>query len=153
MNDLEKEIENLRYELTVTIPEEIQLALESGDWGDNSEFSEIVSRQHYTGIRLKQLIDRLNAHKLVDLKNIPKNTVGMGSLVTVYDAETRRNIKYKIISLEISDVDSDDFQEVTLNSPLGKALTDKKVGDEVIVYLPSGKVNLKIVSLLTIHEL
>jgi transcription elongation factor GreA len=153
MNDIEKEIEHLRYELSVTIPEEIQLALEAGDWGDNSEFSEIISRQYYTGIRLKQLIDRLNAHKLIDLKNISKNAVGMGSLVTVHNKESKKDITYKIISVELSDVDSGDYEEVTLNSPLGKALNNKQIGDDVVVYLPSGKVSLKIVKLLTIHEL
>lgn len=153
MNDLEKEIENLRHELVVTIPEEIQRALEAGDWGDNSEFSEVISRQTYTGIRLRQLIDRLHAHKLIDLKQIPRNKVGIGSLVTVYQKENKKTIKYKIISLEISNNEFEDYEEVTTNSPIGKALRDKEVDDECTVYLPSGKTHYKIVNLVTIHDL
>lgn len=153
MSDLEKEIELLRHELSVSIPAEIQLALEAGDWGDNSEFSEIISRQHYTGIRLKQLIDRLNACKLIDLKNIPRDRVGTGSLVTVHHKERNKNINYKVISVEISDIENSEYQEVTISSPLGKALYNKKIGDEFSVYLPSGKIHLKIVNLITIHEM
>jgi transcription elongation factor GreA len=152
MNPLEKEIERLKYELAVTFPEEIKNALELGDWGDNSEFSEIIARQNYTSIRLKQLIDRLNAYKSIDLKTISKDKIGLGSVIKVLHQQSNAITIYKIVAVEISDTENSEHEEVTVNSPIGKALYDKCVGDEVTVYLPSGKKTYKILEIKTVHD-
>jgi transcription elongation GreA/GreB family factor len=45
-DQLEKEIQELKFELSVSIPDEMQIAMESGDLRENSEFSEVLSRQY-----------------------------------------------------------------------------------------------------------
>lgn len=148
---IEQEIEKLRHELSVTIPEEIQIATEQGDLRENTEFSAAVARQHFVGVRLKQLVDRLKAYKSIDLSLIPKDKVGLGSVVKAKHVETNETVRFKIVMSDISEDDT--YIEVTLKSPIGKALQNKQVKDEVSVSLPHGKATYRILSITTIHDL
>lgn len=150
---LEQEIESLKHELSVTIPEEIQIASEQGDLRENTEFSSAVARQHFIGIRLKQLVERLNAYKSVDINKIPKDSIGLGSIVKARHLESKSLVHFKIVMNSISDTTDDKYIEVTLKSPIGKALYNKKVKDEVSVSLPLGHATYRILGITTIHDL
>jgi len=150
---LKQEIDRLKYELSVTIPQEMQSAAEMGDLKENSEFSEIVTRQQFAGIRLNQLIQRLTAYKQINLNRIPRDKVGMGSIITVYHVETDATKTFKLVLVEISNEEPPLYTEITVNSPVGKSLYNKSIGDDVIVLLPNGKATYKIVNLLTIHDI
>jgi transcription elongation factor GreA len=155
MNDreqLEQEINNLKYELSVTIPQEIQIAVEMGDLKENSEFSEITSRQQFAGIRLQQLLQRLSAYKNINLHLIPRDKVGIGSIITAYHLESQTTQVFKVVLAEISNDPSDKYIEITSSSPIGKSLYNKIIGESATVSLPNGKATYKILNLLTIHD-
>lgn len=152
-DQLEKEINKLKYELSVVIPNDIQTSIQLGDLAENSEFSEVLSRQHVTNIRLSQLVQRLNVCREFAERSIIPDVVDVGSLVRVACKETRQKNIFKLMVSEISDTVSDKFTEITLQSPLGKALRGKKIKDEVSVFLPSGKVTYKILDILTTDDL
>jgi transcription elongation factor GreA len=147
---LENEIDRLKYELSVTIPQEMQSAVEMGDLRENSEYTEIVTRQQFAGIRLAQLLQRLSAYKNINISLIPKNRVGMGSIITVYHHESDTTQVFKVVLAEISNEPSNAYTEITSSSPIGKLLYNKIVGEVATVPLPSGKATYKILNLLTI---
>ena len=149
---LENEIDRLKYELSVTLPQEMQDAVEMGELRDNSEYTEVVSRQQFAGIRLAQLQQRLSAYKNINIKHIPTDKVGMGSLITVYHVEQDTTKVFKMVFAEITDDISDVCTEITSNSPIGKSLYNKTINEQVTVPLPSGKATYKILELLTIHD-
>ena len=151
MNDLEKEIENIRYELAVTIPEELQNASYSGDILECSEYSEILSRQTFLSLRLSQLNKRLHDVNSVNIKHISKTTIGIGSTVTLECMGTASIKKIKLVSCEMLDI-SNSLGEVTLNSPMGKALYNKTVNDIIRIHAPMGVTSYKILSFSTIHD-
>jgi transcription elongation factor GreA len=150
---IESEIQKLKYELSVTIPEEIQTAIEQGDLRENSEFSTAITRQHFVGIRLHQLLERLTAYKSVDISLIPLDKVGLGSIVTVMDVHNEEVHVFKLVISEISDIYNDEYTEVTVKSPVGKALHNKSVNDLVSVQLPLHRRMYKITNIITIHNL
>lgn len=150
---LENEINELRYELSVTIPQEMQAAIESGDLKENSEFSDVLSRQYFASIRLKQLTERLNSCKAINLQNVSKTNVGIGSVVNVENLEDNKITTFKLISGELTDHINNEYEEVTLESPIGKTLYNKQVNDIAIVPLPKGKVTYKIIKIKTLHDL
>lgn len=150
---LENEINKLRHELSVTIPEDMRTAIEMGDLRENSEFSDVVTRQYFTSVRLKQLTDRLNSYKAVNLQNISKTNVGVGSIVKVKHIEENKTVLFKLVVGEITDELCGEYTEITLNSPIGKALYDKQVKDQVIATFPVGKATYKIVNIKTLHDL
>lgn len=151
-DNIEMEIQKLKFELSVTIPEEIQTAIEQGDLRENSEFSSAITRQHFVGIRLQQLLERLAAYKLIDISLIPVDKVGIGSVVTVNEIDTDASHIFKVVISEISDVFTEQYTEVTIKSPIGKALHGKSLNDIVSVQLPSCKRIYKIVNIVTIHN-
>lgn len=147
-----QELSKVKYELSVTIPQEMQTALDCGDLRENSEFSEIVSRQHVLSIRLQQLKDRLSKLETINLDEISKTSIGIGSLVKARNLDTDKIVYFKLLMSELSDTESTEYLEVTMNSPLGKALLNKNIKDEISVVYPKGKGRFRILNIKTIHD-
>jgi transcription elongation factor GreA len=67
----------------------------------------------------------------------------------VFDNTKNEEMVYKLVTSEESDVAAG---KISTTSPIGRALLNKNVGDEVIVISPNGKRELEILSLSTIHD-
>ena len=130
---LGREIEALTHELTVTLPQAIAQAVEMGDLRENSEYKAALERQQFVQARLGQLHHRLS--QLNDLANTetPTDRVGLGSRVTVLDLDSKETDTYMLVLAEMMDLEDG---HVSFASPLGRALVDRKVGDEVELRLP-----------------
>lgn len=151
MNELEKEIDQLRYELSVTIPDELKTASESGDLLENAEYSEIISRQNLLSIRLCQLTKRLYAMQHINLQSISRSSVGIGSIVELECNTTNKRLTVKLVSSEISNTVSL-IEEITINSPFGKAILNKVIDDIISVYTPTGVNKYTVLNFTTIHD-
>lgn len=143
------EAERLQHELNVTLPNEIRRAVEMGDLKENSEYKAALERQQFVQARLGQLHQRLSRLAQVDLSQIPTDRVGLGSRVVVQDERTGARETYNLI---FGDADEFDESQVTMSSPIGRALVGKGVGDEAILKLPAITRRLKILELTTMHE-
>jgi transcription elongation factor GreA len=106
-------------------------------------------RQEFVKARVRQLGKRLADLSMVNMNNIPHDKVGLGSTVTVFDNTKNEEMKYKLVTSEESDVATG---KISTTSPIGRALLNKKVGDEVIVVSPNGKREMEILTLSTIHD-
>jgi transcription elongation GreA/GreB family factor len=140
----------------VTIPEELQNAMYSGDILESSEYSEILTRQNLLSSRLIQLNKRLNLCNFIDVTKISKTSVGIGSIVTLYSSKTDSVRILKIVPGEINDdiETNTSYEEVTLNSPIGQnAVLNKCINDDITVNTPNGMCSYTIISLNTIHDL
>lgn len=148
---LEQEIEKLRTELSVTIPQEIQEAVGLGDLRENTEFSAALARQDFVNARLGQLMNRLEAFGKINLSHLPKDAVNLGSIVKLRCLKSNKIQHVKIVIGDIEE--SDKYQEVTISSPMGQALKNKKVKDEVQFLTPLGTAAYRILGIQTIHDL
>jgi transcription elongation factor GreA len=146
---LGREIEALTHELTDTLPQAIAQAVEMGDLRENSEYKAALERQQFVQARLGQLHQRLN--QLTQLANTetPSDRVGLGSRVTVLDLDSKETDTYMVVLAEMIDVEDG---HVSLASPLGRALVDRKVGDEVELRLPRMTRRLRVTELVTAHQ-
>lgn len=147
---LEHELEELKRELSVTIPQEIQDAVALGDLKENSEYSAAIGRQHFVSVRLEQLVKRLEIYNSIDFSMLPKDAINIGSEVKLRDLISNKIVHMRIVIGDIDD--SDDCIEVTIASPLGQALKNKKVKDEVVVQLPKGQAKYRVLSIKTFHD-
>ena len=122
-------------------------AVELGDLRENSEYKAALERQQFVQARLGQLYQRL--HQLSQLANTetPNDRVGLGSKITVLDLESQDKEYYVLVFGEMADID---LGHITFASPLGRALKDGKVGDEVDLRLPHSTRRLRIVELETV---
>ena len=146
---LRDEIEALEHELIHELPKEIKKAAALGDLSENAEYHMAKQRQEFVKARVRQLGKRLADLSLVNMDNIPKDKVGLGSTVKVYDNVKNEEMEYRIVTSEESDGATG---KISTTSPIGRALLNKKVGDSAIVVTPNGKRELEVLSLSTIHD-
>jgi len=146
---LKKELTDLKYELTVKLPKELEAARGHGDLSENAEYEAAKARQDYVRSRIAQLEGRVRELSMYNVSSIPHDVVAYGSRVTVED-DAGESIAYEIVFPE--EVDAAKGQ-ISLSSPIGRALLNRAVGDEVEVHTPSGKRTYQIVDLLTLHDL
>src|SRR6202171_6363813 len=146
---LQDEIDQLSHELSVELPKEIAVARAHGDLSENAEYKFAKERQGYVNAKISQLKKRMGDLGMLNLSNIPKDRAGYGSRLTVLDTQRDVKIEYKLVSTEEADVEKG---LISTTSPIGKALLNKKVGDEIEVATPAGKKEFEVVRLVTIHE-
>jgi transcription elongation factor GreA len=147
---LQLEIAALEYELRNELPKEILKARAHGDLSENAEYHAAKQRQSYVDARLGQLQARLREFSMADLTKIPRDRVGLGSHVVVFDSLKNEEISYKIVTSEEADVSKG---QISTSSPIGKGLLGKQVGDTVKITIPGGSREMEILSLATIHDL
>src|SRR5256885_1630614 len=107
-------------------------------------------RQEIVRARLGQLKKRMGDLSLINLNNIPRGKASIGSIVKVYDSSKDEEIEYKLVTSEETDIAKG---MISTSSPIGKALMGKKEGDTVTVVTPTGKREMDILKLLTIHDI
>jgi len=146
---LQEEINALEHELSHELPKELKKAVALGDLSENAEYHMAKQRQEYVKARLRQLGRRLADLSLVNMSNIPKDKVGLGSTVKVYDNTKNAEVEYNLVTSEESDVAAG---KISTTSPIGRALLNKKVGDTAVVVTPNGPREMEILSLSTIHD-
>jgi transcription elongation factor GreA len=147
---LREEIEALEHELIHELPKEIKKAAALGDLSENAEYHMAKQRQEFVKARVRQLGKRLADLSMVNMNNIPRDKVGLGSTVKVFDNTKNEEVEYHIVTSEESDVAAG---KISTTSPIGRALLNKKVGDEAIFVTPNGKREMEILSLTTIHDI
>ena len=146
---LEEEIRLLEYELTTELPAEIKKAVALGDLSENAEYHMAKQRQVFVNARLGQLKKRMGELAMVNLVNIPHDRVGFGATVVVFDSSKNEELTYKLVTSEESDVAQG---LISTTSPIGRALLGKKLGETAMVVTPSGKRELEVLKLTTIHD-
>jgi transcription elongation factor GreA len=146
---LQDEINALEHELIHELPKEIKKAAALGDLSENAEYHMAKQRQEYVKARVRQLGKRLADLSMVNMNNIPKDKVGLGSTVKVYDNTKDEEMQYNLVTSEESDVNAG---KISTTSPIGRALLNKKVGDTAVVVTPNGNRELEILKLTTIHD-
>jgi len=146
---LQEEINALEHELSHELPQELKRAVALGDLSENAEYHMAKQRQEFVKARLRQLGRRLADLSLINMNNIPKDKVGLGSTVRVYDSTKNEEVEYKLVTSEESDVTAG---KISTTSPIGRALLNKKVGDTAAVVTPNGNRELEVLSLTTIHD-
>jgi transcription elongation factor GreA len=147
---LQDEIDQLDHELNVDLPKEIAVARAHGDLSENAEYKYAKERQGFVNARIAQLKKRMGDLGMLNLSNIPTDRSGYGSKIVVLDMQKDVRVEYRLVSSE--EVDAEKGQ-ISTTSPIGRALLNRKVGDEVKVATPAGSKEFEIVELLTIHQL
>ena len=146
---LSREIDQLSHELNVLLPQAIAQAVELGDLRENSEYKAALERQQFVQARLGQLHQRLNQLGQLANHEAPTDRVGLGSTVTVLDLDTNDTDTYIVVLAEMMDIDAG---HISLASPLGRALSNGRVGDELSLRLPTMTRRLRITDLVTVHQ-
>jgi transcription elongation factor GreA len=144
---LEEEMQRIEYELRVTLPKEIQAALGQGDLSENAEYESAKNRQSTMQARFAQIQKRLADLSRIDVSGVPKDRAGLGSEVTVENLDGGEEIRYTLVIPELADGNK---SFVSMASPVGKALMNRRVGDTVTITIPRGTLEYEVRRIVTL---
>lgn len=147
---LEEKLKKLERELRIDIPNELKSAAAHGDLRENSEYTAAKERQSYLQARIAQIQSRISSLSSINLNAIPRDRVGFGTKVTVEDINNGDLITYELITPE--EINPKEGK-ISLSSPIGAALLNKAVGDEVKIKLPSAVKEYVISDIVTLHQI
>lgn len=140
----EQELEHLKSVARKDVAEKIKVALSFGDLSENSEYDEAKNEQAKVEARIVELETMLVNAQVIDEDDITTDEVKVGAKVTVYDMEYKENLVYRIVGSTEADPKQGYISD---ESPVGRALIGKSVGDVVKVEAPAGEMSFKIVEI------
>ena len=144
LKKLQQELETLKTEGRTDIAEKIKVARGYGDLSENSEYDEAKNEQAKLEARILEIEAMLkNVEIIEDIKGNAK-TVVIGCKVKVLDVEFGDEDEYRVVGS--TEADSREGK-ISDESPMGKALLGKKIGDEVTVEAPGGEFKVKILDI------
>ena len=134
--DLQQELDEL---LSIKLPDvvkRISIARDKGDLSENTEYQSAKEEKEIYDARVAEIEDVLKRAEVVN-KTKSKTKVGIGSSVKTHIKGKKTSIKFNIVGEFEGNAEEG---KVSAVSPIGKALLDKKQGDEVIVNAPIGDI-------------
>ena len=141
----ENELEELKTVKRKDIAEKIKVALSFGDLSENSEYDEAKNEQGKVEARIVELEAMLKNAKLIDEDELDNERIYVGSKVRVLDIEYNDEMMYHIVGSTEADPK---VGKISDESPAGKALLGKRVGDNVTVEAPAGEISFKVLEIL-----
>lgn len=138
---IEEELNELKTVKRPQVIEAIKDARAQGDLSENADYDAARNDQAVLEARIKELEYMMDHAKIIE--EVKDGSVGIGSTIIISYVEDDEEEEYKIVgSLEANPFEN----KISNESPIGKAVLNKKVGDIVSVESPNGAYEVKILS-------
>ena len=141
---LEQELEYLKVVKRKEIAEKIKEARSFGDLSENSEYDAAKEAQAAMDQRVVEIENLIQNAKVVSANDTPSDVVSICSSVKVYDCDFEEEVVYTIVGSTESDPLNNKISD---ESPIGKGLLGKKLGDTVEIEIPNGTIKFKILEI------
>ncbi|HWP24939.1 MAG TPA: transcription elongation factor GreA [Xanthobacteraceae bacterium] len=132
---LEKELKYRQQVERPRILQQITDARTHGDLSENAEYHAAKEQQSLNEGQIAELEDKLARAEVIDVSKLSGDTVKFGATVTLIDEDTDKKQVWQIVGEPEADAKAG---KISINSPLARALINKKKGDTVEVVTPSG---------------
>lgn len=141
---LDKELRDLKTRGRKEIAEEISEARAKGDLSENAEYDAAKEAQGHLEKRIAELENTLAISSILDEKDIDTSKAYLLSTVTILNKKVNKEVKYILVSK-----DEADFKKgkISIDSPIGKAILGKEIGDVLTVDVPAGKLELEVLNI------
>ena len=141
---LQEELKGLKLERP-KISKAIAEAREHGDLKENAEYHAAREQQGLTEARIKDIEFKLGNSEIIDSKSREnENQIIFGSIVELLNIKDNSKTKYQIVGEDEADITKN---KISFNSPIGKGIINKKVGDIITISAPMGKLNFKVINI------
>ena len=128
----------LRAEITAAIAE----ARQHGDLKENAEYHAAREQQSFNEGRISEIEGKLADAQIIDVSKItPSGKVIFGSTVTLIDANSGDEVRYKIVGEDEADLKAG---KISVMSPIARAIIGKSVGDVAVVVTPGGELEYEV---------
>jgi transcription elongation factor GreA len=140
LTNLKAELEHMSTTRRREVAARIKEAREFGDISENAEYDDAKNEQAMLEARIAQLEDKLRSATVIDASDLDTEIVRVGSTVHVADADGRASVYTIVGSAEAKPAEL----KLSNESPVGKALVGRKLGEEVVLVTPKGERRLTI---------
>ena len=144
LQKLEEELQDLKVVKRREIAQKIKEAREQGDLSENAEYDAAKDEQRDIEARIEEIELILKNAEVVVEEEADLDKVSIGCSVKILDCEFDEELEYKIVgSTEANSLKG----KISNESPVGKALLGKKVGDTVTVETQAGELEYRVLSI------
>lgn len=138
---LEAELKDLKTRGRREIAEEIAEARAKGDLSENAEYDAAKEAQGHLEDRITKLEDALANARVLDKNDLDLSKVRVLTTVTILNKKMDKEMKYTLVSANEADFAAG---KISIDSPIGKALMGREIGEVVEVDVPAGQLELEI---------
>ena len=131
---LRAELDRLKKVERLKVIGDIAEARSHGDLSENAEYDAAKERQGFIESRIKELEGKLADARIIDIANRTSETIVFGATVVVIESESRQKKQYMLVGQDEADLKDG---KISVQSPVGRALIGKRVGDLVEVQTPA----------------
>ena len=144
IKELEEELKVLKVTKRKEIAQKIKEARGQGDLSENAEYDAAKDEQARTEARIVAIEKMLRNAEVIDEEDMDKETVALGSKVTLFDEEFQEEITYHIVGSAEANPEKN---RISNESPLGMGLIGQKAGEAVEIDAPAGIIKYKILAI------
>ena len=144
LKQLENELEELKVVKRKEVAAKIKEAREQGDLSENAEYDAAKDEQRDIEARIDELENILKNVEVVDEDEVATDKINVGCTVLVYDRDFEEEMEFKIVgSTEANSLAG----KISNESPVGKALVGKSVGEVVAVETQAGIIEYEVLKI------
>lgn len=144
LEKLRKEVEELKTKGRAEMAKAIAEAREKGDLSENAEYDAAKEAQGHLEAKISKLETVLANARLLDKSDIDTTKVQVLNTVKVLNKKVNKEQKFTLVSENEADLKQG---KISVNSPIGKGLLGKKVGDTAKIQVPSGMIEFEVLEI------
>ncbi|WCL82979.1 transcription elongation factor GreA [Saprospira sp. CCB-QB6] len=143
-NKLKKELEELKTVERQKVAQQIAEAREKGDLSENAEYDAAKEAQGLLELKINQMEAVMANARIVDGADLDASKVVVLSTVKMKNLKTKKTMSYTLVSESEADLKA---KKISVNSPIGKGLLGKAVGDIADIQTPGGIMQVEILDI------
>ncbi|MCH8545798.1 MAG: transcription elongation factor GreA [Cryomorphaceae bacterium] len=144
LKKLKDELEQLKNVERPKISRQIAEARDKGDLSENAEYDAAKEAQGLLELKISKMEDVVANARVLDKSQMDTSKVMVLSTVTLKNAVNGATMTYTLVSESEADIKSG---KISVNSPIGRGLLGKKVGEEAVIQVPNGTVTFEVVNI------
>lgn len=144
LQKLKDELNHLKTVERPSISEQIGEARDKGDLSENAEYDAAKEAQGILEMKISKMEAIVSNARLIDETNMDNSKVFILSKVKIRNKANLMEIEYTLVAENEADIK---LKKISIDSPIGKGLLGKKVGDIVDIYTPGGLLQFEVIDI------
>lgn len=143
-DNLRAELDKLKSEGRQEVAQAIAEAREKGDLSENAEYDAAKDAQGLLELKINEIEKTLANSRVIDASQLDASKVTVLSKVELKNVTNKKTITYQLVAESEADIK---LKKISVNSPFGKGLLGKAVGDIAVIETPRGNLEFEILSI------